>query len=41
MGDKSSTRRAQLAAELAKRILASLSARALWAVVREVYSSYF
>lgn len=41
MGDKSSTRRAQLAAELSKRTVASLSARALWAILGEVYSSYF
>ncbi|MFI6338088.1 hypothetical protein [Streptomyces sp. NPDC050535] len=36
MADEASTKRAELRAELAKRIAIGLSVRALWAVIAEV-----
>jgi hypothetical protein len=37
MADKSSTKRAELRAEIAKRVVIALSVRALWAVIAEVF----
>ncbi|MEU6064665.1 hypothetical protein ABZ864_09215 [Streptomyces sp. NPDC047082] len=37
MGDKESTPRAGLRAEMAKRIAVALGVRALWAVIVEVF----